>query len=350
MSYLSNLISLCGKVSYLMDEEEAVDIVYLDCSNDLDTMEIATFPCVLLKQKLCGMNTVLLSAGGPELFPCIFPAFLKPYLQCWIQLQYKRKLKLLEKIHQNIIKMMKGLEFLCYEERGQIHNLAQKWNNQLSVYTLSIVEIFILTMKDQTVATKDTLLFFQFLQHQKAQEEPTLADPKQRMKTAEVAVKEQAGVQVPVQLLYCSFALAQSRGGQLQAEPAQILDYTGFSTGSNIVTSDLDEGVEFLLRVFPDDTKLGVANTPECCAALQKDVDSLEKWAEQNLLKFNKSKCRVLHLEKNNSMHQYRLGANLLESSSVEKDLRVLGDNKLPMSQQSALVAKNTNGILDWGA
>lgn len=42
-------------------------------------------------------------------------------------------------------------------------------------------------------ATKDTLLFFQFLQDQKAQEEPTLDDTKQCMKTAEVAVREQAG-------------------------------------------------------------------------------------------------------------------------------------------------------------
>ena len=37
-------------------------------------------------------------------------------------------------------------------------------------------------------------------------------------------------------------------------------------------------------------------------------------------MKFSKGKCRVLHLGRNNPMHQYRLGADLLESSSVEKD------------------------------
>ncbi|GAB0178898.1 mitochondrial enolase superfamily member 1 [Grus japonensis] len=64
----------------------------------------------------------------------------------------------------------------------------------------------------------------------------------------------------------------------------------------NIVINDLDDEAACTLSKFEDDTELGgVADTPEGRAAIQRDTDSLEKWSDRNVKKFNKGKRKLLN-------------------------------------------------------
>ena len=76
----------------------------------------------------------------------------------------------------------------------------------------------------------------------------------------------------------------------------------------NIFLSDLDDGIRCTLMKFADDTELsGEVDTLEGRATLPEDLDRLEEWANKNLMKFNKDKCKVLHLGKHNPAVQHRL-------------------------------------------
>ena len=76
------------------------------------------------------------------------------------------------------------------------------------------------------------------------------------------------------------------------------------------------------LQTIQDNAELeGEAATPEECAAIWRNLDRQEKWAERRLMETNKEKGQVLHPT---HLHQYSVGAGWLEGWLAEKDLGVL--------------------------
>ena len=119
----------------------------------------------------------------------------------------------------------------------------------------------------------------------------------------------------------------------------------------SIYIDDLPEYVRNKLIQFADDMKLWrTVQSVEDQQSLQADLDSLNQWSNEWLMKFNAKKCKVLHLGQNNLKLNYFMDESgspkQLEDSTVERDLGVLISKDLKPTQQCLKAAQKANRVL----
>ena len=82
---------------------------------------------------------------------------------------------------------------------------------------------------------------------------------------------------------------------------------------------DLPESVEGLVKIFADDTKVFTAVHEESdCKRLQKDLDYLSDWSDRWQLRFNISKCGVMHYGNQNEKFTYNMQEEGVKRNLVE--------------------------------
>ena len=84
-----------------------------------------------------------------------------------------------------------------------------------------------------------------------------------------------------------------------------------------VYINDLPDWVKSEVRLFADDLILyREMKTPADCDALQQDINSLCKWESTWQMKFNTSKCFIMHMthQKRFTPHHYKMRNSILES------------------------------------
>ena len=110
---------------------------------------------------------------------------------------------------------------------------------------------------------------------------------------------------------------------------------------------DLDEGLTSTVLKFADDTKIfETVNDWEDRKRLQRDLDRLVEWSERWQMKFNVSKCKVMHLGRGNERWNYVMNGQRLKVVRKEKDLGVMITDDLKVSVQCTAAHAKANRML----
>ena len=116
-----------------------------------------------------------------------------------------------------------------------------------------------------------------------------------------------------------------------------------------LFVNDLPEHVKSHLKLFADDLKI-VANA-SLHNVVSQDIEALEKWENTWLLRFNPTKCKVLHINKNNNPgNNYYIGGVEMTSVVNECDLGLHTVSDLSWDTNIKRAVAKANSMIAWVA
>ncbi|KAK4816307.1 LOW QUALITY PROTEIN: hypothetical protein QYF61_014605 [Mycteria americana] len=128
---------------------------------------------------------------------------------------------------------------------------------------------------------------------------------------------------------------------------SELAGWPHLKSYSEWLNVQLESSNEWCSSRFADNTKLnGVVDSLEGRDAIQRDPDRLEGWAHVNLMKFKRPSARSCTWVGATPKICTDWGLNGLKSSLPGKDLGILADEKLDTSWQCALAAQKASCIL----
>jgi len=118
-----------------------------------------------------------------------------------------------------------------------------------------------------------------------------------------------------------------------------------------LFVNDLPDWIVSSLKMFADDTKLWrEMRTESESSILQKDLNSLTDWSKRWLLKFNPSKCKLMHIGHRLRTEYYMeddTGIKAkIEEVDIEKDLGIYIKNDLKVSTQCVKAAGKARSVM----
>ena len=112
-----------------------------------------------------------------------------------------------------------------------------------------------------------------------------------------------------------------------------------------IFINDIDDICTLdVVKKLADDTKCGqIINDKTDSENLQENINNLLEWSTKWGMEFNKDKCKIMHIGKNNPEFEYFMEGKKLTSVESEKDIGVILNKKLKPSQHCSEIVRIAN-------